>query len=52
MPISPRPKRKPQSLSTMKGNAAGSTMLPHNCRSEQRKARPTSTSFGSTDFTP
>ena len=31
---------------------AGSTMLAHNCRSEQRNARPTSSSLGSTDFTP
>jgi hypothetical protein len=37
---------------TMNGSAAGSTMLPQSWRSEQRKARPTSSSLGSTDFTP
>ena len=34
------------------GKDAGITIFVHNCPSLQRKARPTSTSFGSTAFTP
>ncbi len=51
MPIMPRPTASRMPV-TMNGKAPGSTMLVHNCRSEQRNARPTSSSLRSTDFTP
>ena len=51
MPINPRPTASRRPV-TMNGKAAGSTMFAHNCHSLQRKARPTSSSLGSTAFTP